>query len=187
MQTNCSIVILNEFFVSWNYIIWCAKIPINSHIWMILQNKFTLTSWLQCKKLPSHHRHHNQTPKINLLIVCYGKLLSIITGYRTNRLLPLRKYSAQHRSQIFIGHFCRRLHWDHACSLLRSAVMRGCRGIRQQRAISHITSITMLSLAICLCAITSTIMGTFSVDKSFANSVKSAADWMPILLFICYM
>ena len=126
-----------------------------------------------------------------ILIVCYGKLQSLITGYRTNRLLPLRKYSAQHRSQIFIGHSCRCLHWDYACSLLRSAVIRGCRGIRQQWAISHITSITMLSFAICLCAITSTIMGMFSKDKSFANNKKIGsrlvADFAVYTSKTCYI
>ena len=46
----------------------------------------------------------------------------------------------------------------------------------------HFTSTTMLSLAICLYAITSSIMGMFSKDKSIANNKKSAADWLPILL-----
>lgn len=54
----------------------------------------------------------------------------------------------------------------------------------KQWAISHITSTTMLSLAICLYAITSTIMVMFSKDKSIANNKKSAVDWLPILLFI---
>ena len=49
--------------------------------------------------------------------------------------------------------------------------------------IFHITSTTMLSHAICLCAITSTIMAMFSVDKSFANNTEKGLFGG---LFCCY-
>ena len=57
-------------------------------------------------------------------------------------------------------------------------------------AVFHITSTTMLSLAICLCAITISIMVTFSVDKSFANNKKIGsrldADFAVSNYNLCY-
>ena len=110
-------------------------------------------------------RHTSLTKQYTLRLLVF----SIIDRHSSIK----RARSLCRRGLHIAGPFDRLMAWHRSVLLLR--------------AISHITSTAMLSHAICLCAITSTIMVMFSVDKSSRKFSKIGSRLDAEFLFLNYV